>query len=358
MKRILVCKLRHHGDVLLASPVFTNLRKAYPDACIEAYIYKDTHPMLDGHPAIDGYLFYDKKIKKVSKLKKLIYEYKLLKEIRRRSYDLVINLTEGDRGALAASFSRAKVRVGFDPEGSGMRGKKSCYTHITRKFHGLRHTVERDLDVLRTLKIFPKADERDLTFEIGDDDMSRVKMLLEMHDTALGEYILFHPVSRWLFKCLPEKTIADIISYFTRKGYKIILSASNDPLEKQMNKKIIELAASENVIDFSGKTSLKELGALIKFSKLLICVDSVPLHIASALKAPVLALFGPTSEKNWAPWNNPNAKVFAKDFICRPCYMPGCGGSLKSDCLEAITPIDIIKEAEHLLHTLPLKVFN
>lgn len=358
MKRILVCKLRHHGDVLLTTPVFTQLKKAYPEAHIDAYIYKDTHPMLEHNPDIDGYLLYDKKMKKAPKLKKLFYEYQLLREIKKRSYDMVINLTEGDRGALAASVSKAKVRVGYDPEGSGMRGKKKCYTHMTRICHGMRHTVERHLDVVRTLGIFPKIDERDLTFVIPQQEKDSLKALLEMHDIQAGQFLLFHPVSRWLFKCLPEKTMADVISYFSRKGYKIVLSASKDPLEMQMNRKIAELSGSENILDLSGKTSLKQLGALIELSKLLICVDSVPLHMASALKAPVLALFGPTSEKNWAPWNNPNARVFKKDFICRPCYMPGCGGSQKSDCLEAITAIDIIKEAEYLMQSMPLRMLQ
>ena len=70
VKRVLVIKMRHHGDVLLTSPLFTQLKKAIPHAEIDAFIYKDTLPMLEGHPAISDYLLYDKGWKKLFFLKK------------------------------------------------------------------------------------------------------------------------------------------------------------------------------------------------------------------------------------------------------------------------------------------------
>lgn len=352
-KKILVAKLRHHGDVLLSSPVFTLLKKHYPSASIDAYLYKETYPMLEEHPAIDGFILYDKK--KKSPLKKLFYEMKILWTIRRKKYDLVINLTEGDRGALAAKISKAPFRVGFDPENAGMKGKKEFYTHIARHCHGIRHTVERNLDVLRAIGIFPKEEERELTFVISKKEEDLIQALLEENEIDPANFFLVHPVSRWLFKCLPEETMASIVSYLASLGGKVILTASNDEKEKAMNEKIAKLANSKNVVDFSGKVSLKGLGALIKKANLLVCVDSVPLHLASALKSPVLALFGPTSEKNWAPWKNPYARVFVKNHPCRPCYMPGCGGCGISDCLESMTASEVIKEIESLLQTLPLR---
>ena len=111
VKKILVAKLRHHGDVLLTAPVFSVLRQRFPKATIEAYIYKATLPMLEGHAAIDGFILYDQAIKKSSFLKKLIYEWKLLWQIRKNRYDLVLNLTEGDRGALVAWVSKAHVCI-------------------------------------------------------------------------------------------------------------------------------------------------------------------------------------------------------------------------------------------------------
>jgi len=339
--KILVCKLRHHGDVLLASPVFTVLKNRYPRAQIVAYIYKETHPMLDGHPAIDDYILLGKE--KMPKWKKLWRDFKILRQIRKAKYDMVINLTEGDRGALAAWVSKAKTRIGFDSEGSGMWGKNRCYTHIAKICPHPRHTVERQLDVLRNLGIFPKPDERELVFHIPENAKARSQILTP------SDYILIHPVSRWLFKCWPEDKMAQLIDALHQRGENIVLTSSPDQNELAMLERI-QANTKAPILNLGGQVSLKELGALIEKSKLLITVDSVPLHISSALKAPVVVLFGPTSEINWAPYRNPDARVVAQNFSCRPCFRPGCADSGKSDCLETL-PLSVVLKAVDELYS-------
>ena len=117
VRKILIIKLRQLGDVLLTTPTFTALKNRLPDAQIDAYVYSESIPLLEGHPAITSFLSYDRNWKKRSLPFRLYQEWKLLSEIRRRRYDLVIQLTEGDRGAIAAKYSGAKIRVGFDPKG-------------------------------------------------------------------------------------------------------------------------------------------------------------------------------------------------------------------------------------------------
>ncbi|MCF7851965.1 MAG: putative lipopolysaccharide heptosyltransferase III [Simkaniaceae bacterium] len=337
LNRILVCKLRHHGDVLLTSPVFSNLKRAAPQANIDAYIYKETYPMLEGHPDIEGYLFYDKGWKKLSKWRRYCKEAQLLKEIRNKKYDMVINLTEGDRGAIAALFSGARYRVAFHPKGQGMWGKDKLYTHIVKECPMMRHTVEMNLDLLRGIGIFPEEEERELTFVIPSRAKVKMKAWIEK------PYAVVHPVSRWMFKCTKEAIIAQVIRHLLERGLKVILTASNDPEEMAYNARVRHLISHENLIDLSGKISLKELGALIEGADLLFCVDSVPLHIASATKTPVVALFGPTSEVRWSPWRHLRAKTVFQSMPCRPCYRPGCVDSHQSDCLLTLRVGDIIE---------------
>jgi len=331
IKKILVIKLRHHGDVLMATPVFQVLKKHIPHAQIDAYIYTETMPMLDGHPAIHDFILYDKSKKTLSS------ELKRLWQIRKKGYDLVINLTEGDRGALAAWASGAKVRVGVDPEGSGMWGKKQMYTHLSKICPNPRHAVERNLDVLRSISIFPSSEDRELFFKTDPN-----------YEPPLEDYVLIHPVSRWLFKCLPAAKMAKLIHILAKRGEKIILTSSPNSKEQQMLSTIELLCPDIELINLGGKTSLKQLGTLIKNAKLLITVDSVPLHIASALKAPCIAIFGPTSEVNWAPYRNPNARVVVQNMPCRPCYRPGCADSGKSDCLETLEVSSVVDELKTL----------
>ncbi len=344
VKRILIIKMRHHGDVLLTSPLFSHLKKVIPNAQVDAFIYKDTLPMLQGHPAIADYLLYDRDWKKLSVFKKLTKEVSLLKEIRSRGYDLVINLTEGDRGAIAALVSGSPYRVGFDPNKSGLFGKHKIYTHIVKDCPHPRHAVERHMDVLRRIGIFPGPEEQDLFLHVPEGAKSNIANLLEKEEIQIGNYILIHPVSRWRFKCLATKQIAQLLTMLHKKGMRVVLSAGPDLQEIAMVEEILALAPGVPVLNCAGKLTLKELSALIQSAKALICVDSVPLHIASALKTAVVALFGPTSEQNWGPWMHPRARVVAQKFSCRPCYQDGCGGSKMSDCLFSM-PIQSILSA-------------
>lgn len=301
--------------------------------------------MLAGHPAINDFLLYDKSWKKLSLPMRLLQETKLLQRIRKGNYDLVINLTEGDRGALAAKVSKARYTVGFDAEGSGMKGKNKCYTHVVRICHKPRHTVERHLDVLRCLGISIPENERDIFFHIPQECKTKIATLVP------NDYTLIHPVSRWLFKALPTKTIANLIKELHAQGKNIVLSSSPDPQELAMCEEILVQTKEIPICNLAGKTSLKELGALIEQAELLITVDSLPLHLSSALKTPVVAIFGPTSDETWAPWCNPNSRIVTKSMPCRPCYMPGCGGSGRSDCLETLELSKILNAVKQLTST-------
>ena len=343
VKRVLVIKMRHHGDVLLTSPIFSHLKKKLPKAQIDALIYKETLPMLEGHPAISEYLLYDRSIKKLSFFKKLLKEFFLLKTIRSKKYDLVINLTEGDRGAIAAFVSGSRYKVGFDPGAKGFKGKRKIYTHLVKNCDTPRHTVERGLDALRRIGLFPSMQERDLFLHVPQEAQEKVEELLQV-DT----YVLIHPVSRWRFKCLPPQKIAELIEKLNQKGYQIVLSASPDPQELAMIDEILQLVPAVPVINMAGRLSLKEFAALIKKCRCLITVDSVSLHIASALKVPVVALFGPSSEINWGPWMHPKSRVITQKMSCRPCFLDGCGGSKMSDCLFTLDVDRIVDAAVHL----------
>lgn len=325
VKKILVAQLRHLGDVLLTSPVFTALKKALPDAEIDAYIYEEAKPLLEGHPAVSELIGYDRKWKKEKFWKKIFHEGRLLWKMRKKRYDCVISLTEGDRGALVAKLSKARIRVGFTPKG---KWQKKLYTHLVKRTPGLKHTVERNLDAVRRLGIFPSWEEREL--------------FLQVPKRAEKEsFVLIHPTSRWRFKCWPMEKMRELVQWLLKQGKQVVLTSGPDEMEQEM---VSHIARGLNVKNLAGKISLKELGALIDESELLICVDSVPFHMANALKCPVLAIFGPTSDVTWGPWRNPQAKIVAQNFSCRPCYQDGCGGSKYSDCLYTL-PVKTVQQA-------------
>jgi heptosyltransferase-3 len=332
IKKILVIKLRHLGDVLLTGPVFSCLQKEFPGAEIDAYIYEEASPMLEGHPAIDRLLLYDRSWKRLGFFSRLRKEFSLLQKIRKGNYDLVINLTEGDRGVIAAVLSDAEIRVGFMPKGKWLR---NFLTHIVKSCSSLRHTVERNLDALRRIGIFPAIEERELFLDVPKSAKESVKKRL-----GKEPFVLIHPTSRWRFKCWPVDKMRELIEKLLEQGKKVVLSSGPDRVEREM---LEEIGRGLSVINLGGEISLKELGALIEASEVLICVDSVPFHMANALKKRVIALFGPTSEITWGPWRNPKAKIVSQNLSCRPCYQDGCGGSKVSDCLETLSVKSVLE---------------
>lgn len=353
IQKILIAKLRHHGDVLLSTPVFSVLKEIFPNVSIDAYIYKDSLPVLEGNDSVRKYWTVDRSWKNISIIKRYKNEISLLKNIRKEKYDLVINLTEGDRGAIAAFISKARIRIGYDSEGSGMWRKNQCYTHLTRICHKPRHAVEKNLDILRCLGIFPEEKQKKLEFFIPPDSMSNVLLQLRTKNWDPYSFIIVHPVSRWSFKCLPVATISELIKQLLSTGNRVILTSSTREEELTMNREILNTLPKSNFIwDLSGKLSMKEFAALLKLASLLITIDSFPLHLASALQIPVVAAFGPTSDITWSPWRHSQSQIVTSYASCRPCYMAGCGGSRRSACLEQIS-VDALIKAIHRVKSLP-----
>jgi heptosyltransferase III len=339
VKKVLVVKLRQLGDVLLATPVFSALKQAMPQALIDAYIYREAEPMLEGHPSIHQLIGYERR-KREGLISRLSNELSLLRRIRKEKYDLIINLTEGDRGTIAALASGASIRVGFDPKG---KWQKKVFTHIVKHTPTPRHVVEKNLDAVRRIGIFPGLEERPLYFHVPEETLHALRM-------KIGEgFILIHPTSRWRYKCLPVQTMRSLAERLVQEGHRVVFTSGPDPIERKM---VAEITTGLDVISLAGQISLKELGGLIQLSQMLVSVDSVPFHIASALKAPAIAMFGPTSELTWGPWQNPNARILTEAFSCRPCFQDGCGGSKYSDCLHTMRVEKILTAIEEMSQSL------
>jgi heptosyltransferase-3 len=103
----------------------------------------------------------------------------------------------------------------------------------------------------------------------------------------------------------------------------------------------------------SGQLSLKELAALTARARLFVGVDSAPMHIAAAMGTPVVAIFGPSGDMEWGPWDgleNSRHRVVASNIHpCRPCGMAGCNDSKVSDCLTTLPVAQVLAACEELL---------
>lgn len=159
--------------------------------------------------------------------------------------------------------------------------------------------------------------------------------------------IHIHPASRWMFKAWTVDGYAEVISSLAERGFQPVMTTGPAPRETALAAEIISRCRIPP-IDLSGRLTLKQLGAVIAEARLSICVDSVPMHLAAALGTPVVALFGPSNEHEWGPWQVPQ-RVLVSDHACRPCRLDGCGGGKVSECLTTLPPAEILAAVESLL---------
>lgn len=350
IRRVLVIKLRHHGDVLLSSPVFSVLKNHAPHLEIDALVYRDTEDMLTLHPAIRQVYSIDRDWKKLDIFPRVTQEWRLISTLRSRHYDLVIHLTEHPRGAWLRFVTGARYGVARKLSDKKSRLWKYSFTHLYPWIVGnRRHTVELHLDALRRLGIQPDENEKRLILVPGETANARISTLLAQHGLHHKGFIHLHPASRWLFKCWQEQKVTRLIETLQARGHKVVVTAAPDAQEQAMVERILAPLATPPV-NLAGQLNLKELAALSAQARCFVGVDSAPMHIAAAMQTPVVALFGPSGDKEWAPWHTPH-QTLTSDHPCRPCGLDGCGGGKISDCLTTITVERVLGAIDTLLQT-------
>ena len=287
--KILVVKFRNIGDVLLTTPLFANLRAHFPSATIHAAINAESLPMLEGNPNIDAIFPYERaRIKRLGILARLREEWRYLRQFR-SGYDVLINTTEGERGAWIAQLARPTTHV------APARNLLLRPTHLFTPYKG--HIIDHHLEAISLLghEIVGKA----ATLVYGAQHLAR------LHEFGLPQrYVHFHPLSRWQFKCIDDALSAAIIDYIQDElGIPVVLSAAPNADEMGRIATILSLCASEP-LNFAGKLNLKELAALAGNATAFVGVDTATMHIAAALDTPTITFFVASAVFHWGAWDN------------------------------------------------------
>ena len=358
VRRALVTKLRHHGDVLLASPVFSTLKRAAPHVEIDALVYAETAPLLANHPAIARIHAIDRAWKQRGIAAQLAGEWRLLRALRARRYDLLVHLTEHPRGVTLAQWLRPRYAVTRERREAGWLWRRR-FTHFYRlPKRTPRHAVEANLDALRRIGIEPAPADKRLVLVPDAAAQARADALLAEHGLAAGAFVHAHPGSRWFFKCWTPASTAALYERIA-PGHAIVLTAAPDPRERELVAAIlarVSPAARARIVDLAGRLTLPELAALCARARAFVGVDSAPMHIAAAMGTPALALFGPSGEQEWGPWMVPHRVVVSRAHPCRPCGIDGCGGGKVSECLTTLAVDDVHAALESLLAEPPARV--
>ncbi|MEK7309112.1 MAG: putative lipopolysaccharide heptosyltransferase III [Nitrospirota bacterium] len=346
IKKILVIKFRHIGDVLLTVPAIRALKETFPGVSISALVNSGTEEVLTGNTVVDEVIVFDRALKSLPAVSRYVKEIKFIRGIRLRRFDMTVDLTGGDRAAVVSFISGARYRLAWNPGKKGFLSKRFLYTHLA-DIDKQKHMVLQNLDVVKNFGI--TTEDTDVDFFIPGEARLLINKILKENNIKSGDTIVHvHPTSRWLFKCWKDEYMADVIEWLIEQGIRVIMTSAPDGKEMEKAKKILSLTSprtknyASEVINLCGKTTIKELAAISEISDLFIGVDSAPMHIAAAVGTPVIALFGPTG-REWIPYGQGNI-VISKDMPCKPCKKGMCEGILLRECMAAIKPDDV-KEA-------------
>lgn len=351
MQKILVIKLRHHGDVLLTTALYRALHDQFPGAQVDTLIYKETSPLLQNNPHLHKVLCIDRKLKGLNRLKA---EFRLIRQIRQTNYDSVIHLTDQWIGAAIAHFSKALTRIEMVHAKRDKVLWHACFTHqIVPPARGQAHAIELNLLCLQSLGINPETIQGEMALCPSAENQEKTTLLLKQNGIE-KPFVLIHPAARWPFKCWENERFSDVVVHLLEKGLNVMLTCSPDPIEITMTAEIEKLALGKysgdqaKLVNLGGKISLPMLAALLQQSKFYVGVDSAPMHMAAALNIPQVALFGPSWLQEWRPWSSRATVIYAGDFGPLP-HPDSINTDDKTRLLSAIPTGVVIQAVDHLI---------
>ncbi|MBI5026995.1 MAG: lipopolysaccharide heptosyltransferase I [Nitrospirae bacterium] len=351
-ERILIIKPSSLGDIIHSLPFLKAIRDSFPEACIEWVVSKKLKGILEGHPLINNLIIFNKdewgQFKDISKTVGEMFA--VIKELRAKSFDLVIDLQGLLRSGIISFFASAPVKIGFEEAREGSR----LFYNKRISVNGSLHAVDKYLEIAKAiLKEHRIQNTEKVEFPLYIDRTAKesVKKLLSETSTYSGgrlkekEYVVIVPSARWQTKRWPAEYFGALIA-----GLPIPSVITGGNADKEIAQKVVD-SSKGNGIDLSGRTNLKELIALIAGAKAVVSNDSGPMHIAAALNIPVVALFGPTDPEKTGPygWNRPGAyglTVLRSSLNCSPCFKKTCKEPI---CMSAIPVKTVFEELRKYL---------
>lgn len=270
----------------------------------------------------------------------------LFKRLFKERYDLLAHFSLDWRGAILARLLDVKTSVARHTARRGSFWHQS-FDYLAPSLDSTRSIADQDVDLLRAVNLYKKKVAPAYAIEISNRHKNKVSRWLKSHDVQQkNKLVVIHASSRWKFKEIPYLSWARIIDALQSQKINVVISGSYDDLKtKEM---IFHLCQSKPIL--TKNFSIEDTTALYEKADLVLTIDSMSIHLASAVKTPVVAIFGPTNEKNWGPWKG-KYKVIGlsaqddKMFTCRPCGQDGCEGSKISQCLVQLNPQTVIDQA-------------
>lgn len=291
---------------MLATALIEKLASHFPDAAIDFLLRKGNETLLENNPHLHEVLIWNKKEKKLPNL------WRLLRRIRKNKYDAVVNVQRFAATGILTAFSRAKQRIGFDKNPLSFLFTKKIKHHISTAEHPI-HEIDRNFELIRHLtggetskpRIYPSSNDEEI-----------VKQYKQ------GAYLTISPASVWFTKQYPKEKWVSLIKKIPSQYRIYLLGAGSD---STLAEEIIAGSGRQKTINLCGKLSFLQSAALMKDARMNYVNDSAPMHFASAVNAPVTAIYCSTIPAfGFGPLSDDRHIVETTVALtCRPCGLHG-----------------------------------
>jgi heptosyltransferase II len=306
MQKFLVIQTAFIGDVVLATGIIEKLHQHYPSAKIDFLVRKGNEGLLKDHPFLNEVIVWVKKENKYSNL------FRMLFRIRKKRYDVVINVQRFAATGFITAFSNAKVKIGFDKNPLSFLFTKRV-KHVISSIDNPIHEIDRNQQLIEEITDNIPAKPRLYPSQSDFDAVAGYKSV---------PYIVIAPASVWFTKQYPAEKWAAFIQKLPAHIHVYIVGGPGD---KQLCDAIIQLSGSKLATNLSGQFNFLQSAALQKDALMNYVNDSAPMHFASSMNAPVSAVycstipafgFGPLSDRSY---------IVEIDYplSCRPCGLHG-----------------------------------
>lgn len=312
-RRILLMKPSAVGDIVHTLPVLVRLRERFPDAHIDWFVTPENADLVRHHPALSDVVLFDRR--RYARFGRDWFATKgvmhLLRTLRRNRYDLVIDLHGQLRSAMFTLATGAAVRVGFEKT---REGAWLVYSHHIPLPVESVHAVDRYLWLGRVLGFEPG--EPDFRIYVPPDADARVDEMLAAHGLAGRPLALLVPGTVWETKHWRVAGFAGAARHLSRRDFAVVLAGA--PKDRPRVKEVASLCPA--ACDLCGQTTLAEMISLVRRAAVCVTNDSGSMHLAVALKRPLVSVFGPTSPVLTGPYRRMEAVVQAH-VPCSPCLL-------------------------------------
>lgn len=330
--RILIIKPSAIGDVVHALPVLNLVRRRWPAAHVAWLVTPACAGLLDGHPQLDEVIRFERGRFAAGWRSPAAAAglFRFARELRARAFDLVIDLQGLFRSGWLARQTRAPVRIGF---ANAREFAPVFYTHRVPVGDVEQHAVDRYLTLAEALGC--GRDPVEFRFATDDADRASVSQLLGSDEP----YAVLLPGTNWPTKRWPvEHFAATVAPLRQRFGLRSVIAGA--PSDRALAAQI------PDSLDLTGRTTLRQLVALLERAAVVIANDSGPMHIAAALGRPLVTPYGPTSPVRTGPYHRMDA-VIRLDIPCSPCFSRRCS---HQSCLRWLMPEAVMSEVARQFH--------